>query len=572
MKRLCIAAISAALIIAGCGESETEAPERQESSPAAASASADVNRFLGNIDADTAYVYANLERLPQAVVDKAWAMNDASSRSNEAIFDALSEDEEVSAEMRALLDEIRALSTREGWEAAGLHANPLYALYGVDLMPFAELELSDGAAFGELLARVEADLEQPLQRRDIEGVEVLWFEIAEGFGVALRHDQDSVTAALIPDDAAMLARVAGQYEPADAMSTDTLRAFNREIGFSSHVSGFLDWQRMVNAMLTGESAIARMMHEPEQQQALTSVIENPACVAEYQAVTEALPRMVFGYTRMTESHADFLARQETSAELAAGLSPIARAPVSIDRELSGLFNFGLAFDLVAAREFARGLVDGWVVNPPQCPSFAEIAAQAPKLQETLNRPIPPVVTNLNGLFLEAESLSLGENGIPTGGGTLSFFMRNPQLLVGMAQMFSPAVAELQLEPGGEPQPVPEGAIPQLQQLDLKAWLAMGENSIGIAIGEENVGALTEAIKATSADDLLLAGRFDFDMLIDLVDMAEATLGDVGGEEAEMGLAAQRAQYQALAEIYDKAGFKIRLGDKGIDFVAETTLN
>ena len=183
-----------------------------------------------------------------------------------------------------------------------------------------------------------------------------------------------------------------------------------------------------------------------------------------------------------------------------------------------------------------------------------------------------MVTNLNGLFLEAESLSLGENGIPTGGGTLSFFMRNPQLLVGMAQMFSPAVAELQLEPGGEPQPVPEGAIPQLQQLDLKAWLAMGENSIGIAIGEENVGALTEAIKATSADDLLLAGRFDFDMLIDLVDMAEATLGDVGGEEAEMGLAAQRAQYQALAEIYDKAGFKIRLGDKGIDFVAETTLN
>ena len=73
-------------------------------------------------------------------------------------------------------------------------------------------------------------------------------------------------------------------------------------------------------------------------------------------------------------------------------------------------------------------------------------------------------------------------------------------------------------------------------------------------------------------DILLAGRFDFDMLIDLVDMAEATLGDVGGEEAEMGLAAQRAQYQALAEIYDKAGFKIRLGDKGIDFVAETTLN
>ena len=153
-------------------------------------------------------------------------------------------------------------------------------------------------------------------------------------------------------------------------------------------------------------------------------------------------------------------------------------------------------------------------------------------------------------------------------------MRNPQLLVGMAQMFSPAVAEMQLEPGGEPLPVPEGAIPQLQQANLKAWLAMGENAIGIAIGEENIDALTSAIEATSADDFLLAGRFDFRMLLELVDVAESALGGMegeGGEEAEMGLAAQRAQYEALAEIYDQASFKIRLGDKGIDFVAESTL-
>jgi len=571
MKRLCIAAISAVLLTAGCGDSETGAPDEQESRPATGAGS-DSNPFLVGIDADTAYAYANLERLPQGLVDKVWAMNDASAQGNQAIFDALAEDEEVSAEMRALIDEVTALSTREGWQAAGLHTNPLYAVYGVDLMPFAQIELSDGAAFSELLARVESELEQPLQRRDLEGVEVIWFEIAEGFGVAMQHDEDSVTVAIIPDDAAMLARVAGQYEPVDTMSAEALGAFNREIGFSQHGSGFMDWRRIVNALLTGEAAIARMMHEPEQQQALASVIENPACVAEYQAVTAALPRLVFGYTRMTEGNADFMVRQETSPTLAAGLAPIAQAPVSIDRELSGLFNFGLAFDLVAAREFARGLVDGWVVNPPQCPSFADIAAQAPTMQETLNRPIPPVITNLNGLFLEAESLNLGENGLPTGGGTLSFFMRNPQLLVGMAQMFSPAVAELQLEPGGEPQPVPEGAIPQLQQLDLKAWLAMGENAIGIAIGEENVDALSQAIQATSADDLLLAGRFDFDMLIDLVDMAEATLGDLEGEEATMGLAAQRAQYEALAEIYDRAAFKIRLGDKGIDFVAESTLN
>jgi len=569
MKRLCIAAICAVVTTAGCGQSESEAPDRQASRSATGTAS-DSNRFLASIDADTAYVYANTDRLPEPVLEKAWAMNDASAKSNKEIFEALAEDEEVPAGMAALLEEIEAVLTREGWEAAGLHPNPLYAFYGVDLMPFAKFELSDGAAFSELLARVESNLEQPLERRDIEGVEVLWFEIGEGFGVAMQHDMDSVTAALIRDDAVMLARVAGQYEPADAMSSDVLEAFNREIGFSNYGSGFMDWQRMVNALMTGDSTINQLMQTPEQRETLSAVIDNPACVAEYQAVTEALPRMVFGYTRMNERHADFLARQETSETLAASLAPIAQAPVSVDRELSGLFNFGLAFDIVAGREFARGLVDGWVANPPQCPSFEEIANQAPQLQETLNRPIPPVVTNLHGLFLEAQSLRF-ENGMPTGGGTLSFFMRNPQLLVGMAQMFSPAVAQLELEPGGKPQQVPEGAIPQLQQTQLEAWLAMGENAIGIAIGEENVSALSRAVEATSADELMLAGRFNFQMLLELVDMAEDALGEMENQEAAMGLAAQRAQYESLAEIYESAAFKIRLGEAGIDFIAESTL-
>lgn len=567
MKFLSTAAICAVLALAGCGDSDTDARDDGDKGPGARSETG-ANRFLDHIDADSAYAYANLERLPEEVVDTVWAINDASAQGNEAIFDALAEDEDVSDQIRVLIEEVKMLSTREGWEAAGLHSNPYYAFYGVDLLPFAQIELADGDAFAELLARVEAAIEQPLERRDIEGVEVLWFTLAEGFGIALRHDQDSVTAALIPDDAALLTRVAGQFEPADAMGDDALEAFNREIGLTHYGSGFVDWRRVINTVLTDENRLGRLLHDDE---SFSAIAENPACVAEYQAVTDALPRLVFGYTRLTDDKFDFMVRQETSAELAAGLAPIAQAPVSIDRELSGLFNFGLAFDLVAGREFARSLVDGWVENPPECPSFSTIAAQAPQLQEYLRRPLPPVVTNLNGLFLEAESLELADNGMPTGGGTLSFFMRNPQLLVGMAQMFSPAVAELQLEPGGEPQPVPEGAIPQLQAANLKAWLAMGENAIGIAVGEDNVDALTRAIEKTSADDLLMAGRLDFQTLAVLVDMAENALGDLENEEAAMGLAAQRQQYEAFAEIYDQASFKLRLGEKGIDFVGETTL-
>lgn len=572
MKRFWIATLSAALVLAGCGESETEPAREQATAPgtettAAAAADTETNAFLGNIDAETAYVYANLERLPEAVSDKVWEMNDISATSNRAMFEALSEDEEIPPEARALVDEITGLTTREGWEGAGLHANPFYAFYAVQLMPFAEIELSDGAAFSEFIANIEGNLDQPFTRRNIGGTDIIWIEIQPGLGFAIRHDDDSVTAALIPDDAALLARVAGEYEPVEAMSAGALAGFNDDAGFGSHGSGYVDWKRFIDGMLAEDAPLAALY----QEESLGELRRNPACVAEYGALTEAMPRMVFGYTRMTVEEMDFMLRQELAPDLAKALKPMAQAPVSIDRELQGLFNLGLAIDLVAGREFARSLVDGWVENPPQCPSFRTIAAQAPEMQENLARPIPPVVTNMHGLYLEAMTFDLGEGGIPTGGGTLSFFMENPQLLVGMAQMFSPAVAELELEPGGEPKRIPEGAVPQLAQLDLQAWIAMAESAIGVAIGEEHVDRLTDAIRSTEADDLLLAGRMDFELLTQMMDLAESAIADVETDGAAEGLAAQRAQYERLAEMYEEAAFKMRLGDRGIEFIGETTL-
>ena len=572
MKRFWIATLSAALIIGGCGESETEPAGEERAAPETRAAAGptgetETNAFLGNIDAGAAYVYANLQRLPEAVSDKVWEMNDVSSAGNRAMFEALAEDEEIPPEARALVDEITNLTTREGWEGAGLHANPFYAFYAVRLMPFAEIELSDGTAFSEFVATIEGNLDQPFTRRNVEGTEVIWIEIRPGVGFAIRHDDDSVTAALIPDDAALLARVAGEYEPPEAMGPEMLASFNEEAGLGSHGSGYLDWKRFIDGMLAEDAPLAALYEE----ESLGELRQNPECVAEYGALAEAMPRMVFGYTTMTVDEMDFLLRQELAPDLAEGLKPAARAPVSIDRELEGLFNLGLAIDLVAAREFARTLVDGWVENPPQCPSFQAIAEQAPEMQENLARPIPPVVTNLHGLYLEAMTFELGEGGIPTGGGTLSFFMENPQLLVGMAQMFSPAVAELELEPGSEPKRIPQEALPQLAQLDLEAWIAMADKAIGVAIGEEHVDLLTDAIRSTEADDLVLAGRMDFDLLTQMMDLAESALADVESDEAAEGLAAQRAQYERLAEMYEEAAFKMRLGDRGIEFIGETTL-
>lgn len=562
MKSIWWTTLVAVLALAGCGNSDEAGPDAGATATQTVP-SGDGNGLLAGVDANTAYLYANVARLPEALLDRFWAINEASNLGNEAILEALAEDEEVPAAARALVAEAIKLSSRAGWEAAGFHANPYYAFYGVDLLPFAQIELADPTAFAALIARVEAELDQPMQRRDIDGVEVTWIELKSGFGVALAWDDDSLSLGLVPDDALMLARVAGHYSPPQPFQPKTLGAFNRKLGFTPYGSGFVDWQRTVADLIGERSPIARIGGE----EVAAAMRSDAACVAEYQALTAKLPRLVFGYTEMSENRADLLLRQEMTAELATAIAPIAQAPVAIDRELRGLINFGLAFDLLAARGFARGLVDGWIKNPPACKAFEMIAQGAPQWQESLARPIPPVITNLQGAFLELSQLET-DGALPTGGGTLSFYMRNPQVLVGMAQMFAPALAELPMEPGDAPQRLPESALPQLAGTGLEAWMAMGANALGIAIGQDNVSALSEAMKKSAADELLLAGQLDFDVLTRLMEIAEQTLDS---DETPEALAVQRASYEALAKVYKQAGFKLRLSDQGVDMLFEARL-
>ncbi|MEM7054118.1 MAG: hypothetical protein AAF446_06170, partial [Pseudomonadota bacterium] len=454
------------------------------------------NPFLDRVDADTAYIYANLQRLPNALIEAIWAANDASAASNQQILRAMEEDENTPPETQALLTELMNLATREGWEGAGLSINPKYALHAVSVFPFMHMELDDRTAFDALIQRVEDSLEAPLQRRDVDGENVMWFELDSNFGIAVHVSDNAVSAAVIPDQASLMTRLTNQVEPSDAMSADQLEDFNNSLDFTAHGSGFFDWQRIISELQTPSAELLAL----DTDGTLSLLSENPACVTELNALTTAMPRMVYGYTELDRDTMDFMLRQETSAELGNALAPITQSPVSIDQPLDGLFNFGMAFDLIAAREFAQNLVNGWVENPPQCPLFHGVTNGAESMQANLNRPIPPMVTNMQGLFIEAMDFNMINGQQPEFTGTVSFFMNNPQLLVGMAQMFSPAVAALELSPGEPPLPVPSEAIPpQLQAMNLQAWIGMGENAIGMAIGEAHIDALEQRLEPTDAD-------------------------------------------------------------------------
>lgn len=557
MKRAIAWLMISVFALAACGRDDpAESAVPTEVEPEAVAQS-----LLARVDADSPYVFGNLERMPEDLVSRLWAANEAFQDPDDDTLEKIADREGLPPLVRALIREFAGISSRSDWEARGLNSNPLVSLHAISVFPVLHYELGDAGAFAATLKRIETEAGEPFPGREVAGEPVIWVPIADTVGLAIHHDDQFLTLALVPEHADTLARVVGAAGPENALGVDPIRALNRQYGFASYGSGYVDWGRLTERWL--DEADERL--DPLRARTdLSEIAAHPACQSEYRAVTRALPRLVVGATRFDSGSIESVVRQEVSTDLGSRLAPIADTPVTLDRELNGLASLGVSANLLAARDFARQLVAGWVDHPPECPAFAHFAENAPQWQVALNQPIPPVVTNLQGAFVELERLEITADGVPAGGGALAIFMRNPQLLVGMAQMFSPAVAELELKPGGGPKRVPAGLVPQLEGLDLEAFLAMSENALGLAVGEDNLELLSRLLAGGAGDQNLVAVNINYARLHELLAMDAAGVPE--NEAPGTHMERQRAQLERLGEVYDKTGFRLKLTEAGIDFL------
>ena len=566
MTKVMISLCTSLLLVTACGGDDGaagDAAQPTSATPSSAASSprraADINLFE-RIDADTAYLMANLETIPEDLMDMLWEPLEEMAESQAESYDELAEEVgEESPMVAALASELGDINSREALEERGLAANGYWAIHAVSLYPVMHWQLVDADAFDAMLERVAEDADTELTRRTIDDEEVIWIEM-DDLGVAIHHDQRVLTVALVPENDLLLRRVANLDQPATAYDPQALEAFNEPRGFSPHGSGFVDFKRVVNHLLDTDDELTDAVRDSAGMDTLAG---DPACRNEMDALTDRMPRMSAGMTRLDREEITLLGRIETAAGLGEQLATIADTPVAVETRQPTLLAAGAAFNIVAARDFARGLVDGWVAQPPECPVFSDVRDNAAEWQATLNRPIPPFVTNIHGFRLNLEDLAMGTSGsVDTASGTLALFMRNPQMLLGMAQMFSPEMAELNLTPGGEPQRLPSGLIPNMPGLE--AWMALADAAIGMAVGEGQKDRLPSALEGGEPDTAVFAYSINIAAYGELMDSMMAEM-DAGDEVPSFDF------MTGLGENYVDSRFAIRLTPAGIDFVTSSAM-
>lgn len=518
-----------------------------------------VEELLSRIEADTAVAWLSLEPAPQALMERVWGFMEEMSELQESARDRAI-DSSNQPLLSAVLAELNQLTTLEAYAERGLNINGVAAQHLAGIYPLLHWELSDQEAFAATLNRIETESGTPLPKRQIGDQELVWVDL-NGFGLAIHHDASFMTVGLIADREDLLRRVANLDRPTSTLQRGDVETFAGARGFRLDSVGYVDLQGLLALLMDGDDAL---LVEARERGALAPIASDSACRGELGALTTLFPRISFGTTALSERAVAMKMLIETDSDLGGRLSTLAETPVALSTQRAGMLSMGLALNIVAARDFGRSIVGGWVEQPPQCVLFSNIADNAAGWQLALNRPIPPLVTNVHGARVQLDRISMAEGAPSDMAATLALFMRNPQMMIGMAQMFSPELAALDLRPGGEPQPLPPGMLPNLE--DLPAWIGLSDIGLGLAVGAGHDSALRTALATGDADSAIYAKGLNLRAYAELLeaDLAELTGQGQVVQGMSLNLVEAGEAFSILAGLYDYMDMSLHLTPAGIE--------
>ncbi len=558
-KTLCIAAVAS--IFAGCAKQEETPPG-----------------VLQYVPADTPYVFASTESIPDSLADKLEPTIDEVLEAYQRIIRHAMAEElvELSAEeggaekaekLQALVDEVLGLMSIDGIRGAGIDRDAAFAFYGNGLLPVVRLELTEAAAFDSAIARIESKAENQLSVGELKGEEYKYLDVDKArLLIATLDDQAVISIAPVQFSDDQLARVLGITKPAKSLADSKgLESLSEQYGFSNYFSGYVNSQSLVGTFLGNATGLDKD---------LLAIFDydvsdmSETCKSEFMEVAGIAPRMVFGYTDMNDEFIDSVFVVELRDDIAEGLATIPRPVPGLGQDFGGLMSFGFGVDLLKAREFYEARLDAIEADPFECDKLASMQGFVAMGRQALNQPVPPVVYSFQGMVAvisDIQGMDLAKQRPPESiDASFLLAIENAQSLVAMGAMMDPELASLNLMPDGKPVKL---ELAQLAEVTDEAYAALSDNALAVSMGE---GSETKAAELLVADSKEPAPLFSMTMdtasYYGLIGDAMMHSEPKEGEE-EMPLAVRTALKDVMTlmgQVYRRMALDVRLTPKGIE--------
>jgi hypothetical protein len=487
--------VAGGLMLSGCSDDQ----DSRSSAAAAAAKSSPESNLLAYVPDSTPYVVANTRQLDTETLDLMWSLAEPTLKEFDQVITKELERMANKANPddgdrlgQAVLGELSGKMSRQGLAELGLDSAGSFAIYGQGVLPVARLQISDPQTLNATIARIEANSGKSFPKQSLGGVD--YYEGGDHEGVFIASiQQDHLVLAILPTQVkdAMLPQVLGLEKPAQSIAeSGRLEQANEEFGLLPWGTLLVDSVRFMDLVFSDESEAARALFAKER------VDLTPQCVAEYRELAGVMPRIVSGYTSISETEVQQYGLFELRSDIAAGLSVIKAAIPGLDDIQDSMFYFAMGMDLLKAKEITAQQMAAVRADPYQCEGLAQINADAERADLQINQPLPPFVANIRGLRLNVTEADIG-GANPSAKGQAMVAMNNPQLVLGMAQAFVPQLAELKIGMDGEPVALPAGLSP----VPLEApHVAMVDAGIGFSIGEGQQNDLKSFLTADTSSD------------------------------------------------------------------------
>ena len=387
--------------------------------------------------------------------------------------------------------------------------------------------------------------------------------------------ENQVVVTLVPSsfDEQETASAIGLTPPETSIAdTGQLAQLAAEYGFTPHYIGFVDVSAITASFIdpqTGVNAALLSMGQADNAELSES------CKQEIRSIAETAPRLVMGYTQVNAERLDSAFIVELREDIAAGLAMLPAPVPGLGSDQGGLMSFGLSLDMQGARDFVEKRVAALEAEPLECAQFAGIQQMVAGMREGLNQPVPPIVYDFKGFLAvidKLEGLDLASQTPPEAvEGRFLLAIDNAQALVALGAMFSPELAQLDLNPDGAPVALD---LPQTQGMGIAAFAAMTENAVAIATGEGADAGLQSMLTAdTTEPSPFLSFSMDAARYYAFLGEAVAVAEDDESEAAtppELKAAVQEIM-TAVASLYDRMTALVFLTSNGIEIRSSVSL-
>jgi hypothetical protein len=556
MQRYLLTVVSAAVLLAGCNQD-------QQQTVVTAVDAADTPSFFETVPAETPYLYATLEPTPSDLIDhfigKAQPMLDKAQVNLSTVLEQIGNDQGKGAGVaKAILEEFDGKLSREGFESIGLSLEANVLAYGYGPFPVIRLGIGDATAINAFIGRVMQKAGLEAQPQSLNGADYWRFDEEEmGFVAAVLDDHIvfSVLPSALVD--ARLPELLNQQQPANTLDvTASINALNAENGYTPHGSGYLDFAAVTSLILEGDSpeaqAIKAMTHMDEH-------VLSEQCKAEIRAIAGQFERLETGYTELSKERMGFNVALDLEDSLASQLAALTVAGIGFNSDPGGLTSFAFGVDIMQMREWALELVAGRIANPYQCEEFQGLNQQFTDVEAKMNKPIPPFVGNFLGIRGRLDDVDLS-TGSPTNlKGVVALATSNPEMLIGMAQMFLPSMAELTVTKNAEPVALPLEGLPVPAEIE-NPHVAMSNNGIGISLGAGSEAGLTDFLSNNGSDTgTIFALGYDFGFYMSQISGTVAQ-----GVKKPIGEIVDADTMAFYTNLIDRQYSEVRLTTQGIE--------